>query len=205
MTDITEPDLMTQLRTAAKDQIATLRASGAAPGLAVGDTAPDFTLPAATGPDVRLADRLTRGPVVISFYRGAWCPYCSTELQAHQAALPDLKDLGASLIAISPQAPDASLPLVHKHGLEFDVLSDLDQVVGAAYKVQFALTEDIQRIYPQIGLDLGAVNADGTWRLPVPATFVLDPRGVVRTAHVDPNYTERMTTSDLIDAVKALA
>ncbi len=98
--------------------ITDLRTSGAVPGVEIGERAPDFVLPDATGAKVALSDRLEAGPVVVSFYRGAWCPYCNTELQALQGALDSIQDLGASLVAISPQAPDASLPLIER--LELD-------------------------------------------------------------------------------------
>ena len=93
--------------------------------LAVGETAPDFTLPNATGEPVTLSTALEDGPVILSFYRGGWCPYCNLELRALQSALSDLEDAGATLIAVSPQTPDASLTTAEKNDLEFAVLSDV--------------------------------------------------------------------------------
>ena len=107
---------------------------GAAPGLAVGEQASLFSLPDATGQMVELAARLEQGPVVLSFYRGEWCPFCNLELRALQAALPRLRARGASLIAISPQSPDHSLSITEKAGLTFDVLSDARQQVIRAYR-----------------------------------------------------------------------
>jgi len=184
--------------------IASLRASGAVSGIEVGELAPKFDLPNATGNSVSLDDRLTQGPVVLSFYRGAWCPYCSRELHELQEALPQIHSFGASLIAINPQAPDDSLGLVEKLGLAFEVLSDLDQSVIRAYRLSFDLSEALQPAYAERGLDLTKLNANGSWSLPVPATFVIDVDGIVRSRHVDPNYRERMAVSDILSALARL-
>ncbi|MGQ0618269.1 MAG: peroxiredoxin-like family protein [Acidimicrobiia bacterium] len=193
-----------ELRRAAVAMIEALRTGGAVPGVGIGERAPDFVLPDATGAKVAISDRLAAGPVVVSFYRGAWCPYCNTELQALQGSLHEIEARGASLVAISPQAPDASLSLAERLELDFDVLSDLDQAVTRAYRLQFELSPALRGIYPRLGMDLTQHNADGTWHLPVPATFVLDPAGVVRARHVDPNYLERMPVDDIVAALDAL-
>ena len=201
----TTPDIdFDELRRAAMAMIEGLRTSGAVPGIEIGELAPEFVLPDATGTKVALRDLLAIGPVVVSFYRGAWCPYCNTELQALQGSLDAIKDRGASLVAISPQAPDASLSLVERLELGFDVLSDLEQSVSSAYGLQFELTPALQAIYPKLGMDLTQHNADGSWHLPVPATFVLDSAGIVRARHVDPNYLERMPVDDILAALDDL-
>ena len=197
MTDPPTGDLWSLIDT----MIERLRAEGTVPGIEVGEPAPPFELPDANGTPVSLADRLARGPVVLSFYRGAWCPVCSTELAGLQAALPAITGLGASLVAISPQTPDASQPFVQRLGLGFDVLSDLDQATIRDYRLQFALDEDLRPLYRSFDLALDEHNADGSWNLPVPATFVLDRHGVVRARHVDPNYKERMAVDDLLAAL----
>jgi peroxiredoxin len=193
-----------RLKAAAQEMIADLRRRGTVAGIAIGEVAPDFVLPDATGEKVALADRRAAGPVVVSFYRGAWCPYCSRELHDQQEILAEIRALGGSLIAISPQRSDDSLSLVERLGLGFDVLSDVDQDVIRAYHLQFELPDTLQAIYPLLGIDLTRQNADGSWHLPVPATFVIDRDGVVRARHVDPNYLERMETADLLDALRQL-
>lgn len=189
------------LREAVDGMIEELRSTGAVPGLAIGERAPDFVLPGAMGAEVALADRLAAGPTVVSFYRGAWCPICNIELQALQAALPQIAQLGASLLAISPQRPDDAMSLAERLQLEFDVLSDLDQHVISAYRLQFELPEALRKIYPMLGFDLPQLTANGTWQLPVPATFVLDSHGIVRARHVEPNYRERMSVDDILAAL----
>lgn len=183
-----------------------LRRRGVAPGIAVGEAAPRFAAVDAHGDIVRLDDRLANGPVVISFYRGAWCPICSLELQGLRAILPALMEAkAAALVAISPQDPDDSLPFVESLDLGFDVLSDLDQSIAEAYRVRFELRGELKALYEQIDMPLTKVNADGTWNLPVPATFVLDRDGIVRARHVDPDYRRRMEPAAVLAALGDLA
>ncbi len=181
-----------------------LRRSGAVPGLAVGEPAPGFEAPDARGNVVRLDDRLAVGPVVVCFYRGAWCPICNLQLRSLQAVLPELRAAGAALLAISPQAPDDSLTLAETLGLGFDVLSDVDQSIAGTYRVKFELTGELRALYEQIGMPLTDANADRSWNLPVPATFVLDRDGIVRARHVDPDYRTRMEPAEILDAVARL-
>jgi len=182
-----------------------LRQRGATPGIAVGEEAPPFEAPDAHGVPVRLADRLVEGPVVLSFYRGAWCPICSLELRALTEIAPAVRDAGASLVAVSPQSPDVSLPLVDSLDLRFDVLSDLDQSVAAAYRIKFELSAELQALYEQFDMSLTAANADASWNVPVPATFVIDRTGIVRAAHVDADYRERMEPTDILAALERIA
>jgi peroxiredoxin len=179
--------------------------SGVAPGLAVGDTAPNFTLPDALGQPITLADLLLQGPVVATFYRGEWCPYCNVQLRGLEAALPRLRELGATLVAVSPQAADHSLSLTEKHELTFPVLSDLDQEVIRAYRVQFTLAGDLEDLQVNVFQnDPATQNADRTRSLPVPATFVIDRDGIVRAAFVSADWRYRPEPADIIAALEAL-
>ncbi len=145
----------------------------AARSLRTGERAPDFTLPDVTGRTVRLMTVLEHGPVVVTFYRGEWCPYCNLTLRAYQAALPTITALGATLVAISPQTPDNSLTSAEKKGLTFPVLSDVGNRVARSYGLVFALSEAARPIYTAIGSDLPAYNGDASWELPMPGTFVI--------------------------------
>lgn len=186
--------------------IAEIDASGAVTGIAVGERAPEFGLPDATGRTVHLRERLSAGPVVLVFYRGQWCPYCNTYLRALQAALPEITARGASLIAVSPQSPDHSLSITEKAGLSFDLLSDVDQAVSRAYRVEFTLPADLKDLHLNaFQVDLRDLNADGSWRLPAPATFVIDRDGVIRAAHVSADYRTRMEPAAIIAALDTLA
>jgi peroxiredoxin len=194
------PDPVAARLRAASDETT---ASGVAPGLAVSERVPDFILPNALGEPVGLARRLAQGPVVLSFYRGEWCPFCNLELLALQAALPRFQAYGASLMAISPQTPDHSLLAAEKNGLTFDVLSDVHQEVIAAYRVQFTVPADLKDLHLEVfHNDPYTHTADGSWDLPIPATFVIDRSGIVRARHVSADYTTRMDSAE-IEAVLA--
>lgn len=188
-----------------KTALASLENANVPRGLKTGEAAPDFTLPDATGALVSLSDRLKRGPVVLTFYRGAWCPYCNLTLAALQGALGQIKELGSSLMAISPQRPDEALTMREKHDLQFDVLSDVEQRVIKEYRVQFEVPPAMQDVQLNVfKKDVSQLNADGSWNLPIPATFVLDADGIVRAAHVDVDYTARMEPADIVRALREL-
>lgn len=170
-----------------------------------GDIAPDFTLPNARGDQVSLYARLARGPVVLAFYRGGWCPYCNIQLRAYQAMLPELQSIGASLMAISPEPPDASLTTTEKNELEFDVLSDINSDAGRAYRLMFELSDELKTYYTNMGNDLAKRNADGKWHLPIPATYVIDTSKRVILAYVDADYRNRLEPADIITALRTAA
>jgi peroxiredoxin len=160
--------------------------------LDVGDLAPEFELPNAVGQRVSLSDRLQQGAVILSFYRGGWCPYCNLELRAYQQLLPQIKAAGVSLIAVSPQTPDASLSTAEKNQLSFDVLSDLGSRVAQAYDLAFELPDDLKQLYAQFGHALPESNGTSDWQLPIPATFVIGPNRHILLAHIDVDYRNRL-------------
>lgn len=175
------------------------------PGIQVGERAPEFALPNARGETVSLKQLLRQGPVVLTFYRGAWCPYCNLELKALRDTLPHIRGYGASLVAITPQTPDRSLKQVEEDGYPFEILSDLDNRVMQAYRLYFQVPEELNRLYQQkLGLDLAEYNGEGRYGLPVPGTFVIDQTGVVRAAFADTDYTRRMEPQAILDALAGL-
>lgn len=183
-----------------------MESKGVAPGLAVGQKAPGFRLPNAVGWDVSLDERLEEGPVVLAFYRGEWCPFCNLALRALQDILPQIQAAGAALMAISPQTPGNALSLTEKNELMFDVLSDEAQEVIREYRLQFTVPEEVKEVYTKVfNLDIAGENADGSWDLPVPATFVLDREGIIRARHVSMNYMTRMEPGDILKALKTLS
>ena len=193
------------IRSRINEDTSDLDASGVARGLAVGDAAPNFTLPDALGRPVTLSDLLEKGPVVLTFYRGEWCPFCNLQLRSLQEALPLFLEHDATLVAISPQAPDHALSLTEKHDLAYAVLSDVDQSVIRAYRVQFTLSGDLEDLQVNVFQnDPGTQNADHSRSLPVPATFVIDRRGVVRAAFVSADWRYRPEPTDIIAALEAL-
>ncbi len=184
------------------DAMARLDANRIAPGLEIGEKAANFELPDMAGREVSLEERLNQGPVVLTFYRGAWCPVCNLQLLALQRALRDIRLLGASLIAVSP---DDSEPTPQDTQLEFDVLTDKDQGVIREYKLQYRVPPELHQIYTGVfDIDVSSYNADGSWNLPVPGTFVIDRAGIIRNRHVTADYLKRMEPEDVIAALKDL-
>ncbi|MFV1973948.1 MAG: peroxiredoxin-like family protein [Thiohalobacterales bacterium] len=178
--------------------------SVAADAVNTGDTLPDFSLPNATGRMINLYAALEQGPVVLSFYRGGWCPFCSLELQALQQILPDIRSLGATLIGVSPETPDNSLTTAEKYGLDFEVVSDVGNRTARDYGLIFTVYEEMRPLYLKWGLDVPACNGDDSWELPVPATYLAGTDRVVRAAHVDRDYTKRMEPGHILEALKEL-
>ncbi|HTB08488.1 MAG TPA: peroxiredoxin family protein [Acidimicrobiales bacterium] len=185
--------------------VADITTSGVAPGLAVGDEAPDFTLANAVGEPVTLSDLLATGPVVLTFYRGEWCPFCNVQLRHLERALPDFQKFDATLVAVSPQSPDHALSLTEKYDLVFPVLSDIDQSVAEAYRVKFTLAGDLEDLQVNVfGNDPRTQNADASRSLPVPATFVIDRHGVVRAAFVNADWRVRVDPQDVTAVLESL-
>ncbi|MEO0934317.1 MAG: peroxiredoxin-like family protein, partial [Cyanobacteria bacterium J06641_2] len=172
--------------------------------LKTGDKAIDFTLPNAMGEAVNLKQLLTKGAVVISFYRGGWCPYCNLELRAYQQLLPEIKKMGASLIAVSPQTPDASLSTSEKNDLEFDVLSDVGLNMAENYGIVFEFSDQLKALYQKWGIDLAKTNGINDWKLPVPGTFVIDQDGRVALAYINADYTKRLEPKEAVAVLEKL-
>jgi peroxiredoxin len=192
------------LRTAAAEMHKLADAGIATRALGVGAGAPDFSLPDAQGNVVTLASLLGQGSVVVSFYRGGWCPFCDLQLRAYQGVLGQVHSLGAELVAISPQTADYALSDVEKKQLTFPVLSDKGNAVARTYGLVFSLSETLRRLQTNFGYPLPQFNGDDSWDLPMPGTFVLDKAGVVRLAHVDPDYTKRLEPTAIVEALRAI-
>lgn len=180
-----------------------LIASGAA-GRAkkAGDMAPAFTLKDPEGNPVSSADLLEKGPLVVSFYRGVWCPYCNMELQALEAARPQFEALGATLVAISPQTAPNSRKSVRQNRLGFPILSDVKGAVGAAFGLRFSLPDYLVDLYKGLKNDLPSFNNDPDWTLPMPARYVIAQDGTILYAEVNPDYTRRPEPEDMLPVLK---
>ncbi|MET4655733.1 peroxiredoxin [Exiguobacterium sp. PvP048] len=177
---------------------AELAASDGAKGLTVGDEAPRFTLPNASGQSVSLEDLLQNGPVIVTFYRGGWCPYCNLELRAYQRELGKIEANGATLVAISPETPDHSLSTQEKNDLAFQVLSDVENVVARQFDLVFDMPDYLIDVYKASGLDVAGHNGNEDWQLPKPATFIIQPSGKISFADVPDDYTKRTDPTAVI-------
>ena len=171
--------------------------------LNVGDKAPNFTLNNALNQPVSLYNTLENGPVVLTWYRGGWCPYCNITLHHLQEHLPEFKKAGATLLALTPELPDNSLNTSEKNNLEFTVLSDIGNTVGKTYGVVFELTKEVASIY-QEGFGLNQKNGDNSNELPLAATYVIDKKGVIQYAFLDADYKERAESKEIVSALNKL-
>jgi peroxiredoxin len=171
--------------------------------LKAGDVAPTFALQDPDGKLVSSAELLAKGPLVVSFYRGVWCPYCNMELQALQAALPEFHKAGASLVAISPQTAVNSRKSTRENNLDFPILSDPHNDVAAAFGLRFPLPDYLVELYQALKNDLPNFNGDDSWTLPMPGRYVIGQDGVIRYAEVNPDYTLRPEPQDLLPVLQS--
>jgi peroxiredoxin len=182
---------------------AELIASGAASrAKKAGDIAPSFSLKDPEGNVVSSNELLKKGPLVVSFYRGVWCPYCNMELQALEAAKPQFDKYGASLVAISPQTAPNSRKSMRQNKLSFPILSDVKGKVGAAFGLRFELPEYLVELYRGLKNDLPAFNDDPNWTLPMPARYVIGQDGTILYSEVNPDYTHRPEPEDMIPVLQ---
>jgi len=182
---------------------AELVASGQAKrALKAGDAAPEFTLVDPDGKPVSSVELLKRGPLVISFYRGVWCPYCNLELTALEEALPSFQAEGANLVAISPQNAVNSRKSVRTNKLSFPILSDTRNDVAAAFGIRFALPDYLIDLYKSLKNDLPAFNEDDSWTLPMPARYVVGQDGTILYSEVNPDYTHRPEPQDMLPVLR---
>lgn len=168
------------------------------------DIFPAFNLPNADNETRSLRDFLSNGPLVVSFYRGAWCPYCNLEINALQKRLPDITAAGAQLVAISPQLPDKSVDQIKNSHLSFEVLSDVGNYLAKECGLVFTLPESLRPIYDAWEIDIPDHNGDRSFELPIPATYIIDTDGKVRYAFVDMDYTKRLEPDIIIEQLKSL-
>jgi len=171
----------------------------------VGDRVPPFTLPAAGGGTVVLEELLRDGPAVLVFFRFAGCPACNLSLPYYQRNLYSaLRDLGATLIAISPQVPERLVEIRDRHGLEFTIASDRDNALGRHFGIVFTADAPSQQAMRDKGVSLGDITGTGTWELPMPAVIVVAQDGSVRFADISPDWLVRTEAEPVLDAVRAL-
>ena len=170
----------------------------------VGDKVELFELPDASGKVVRLEDLLKSGPVVLTFYRGGWCPFCNTGLRGLAKAEPQIKALGATLVAVSPETPDHTAETVKNDELVFPVLSDKGNAVARRYHVVYKLPAASSALMKGFKIDLEKINGDTSDELPLGVTYVIDTDRTVRWAFVSADYRKRAEPADVVAALKAL-
>lgn len=166
--------------------------------LKAGDRMPDFELSDQHGKTRRFRDYLKSSPVVLNVYRGGWCPYCNFEMKALSEALPMIRKKGAQLVGMSPELPAKAELTAGKNGMDMDILYDAGNAVSESLGLVFELPEALRPVYEQFGIDIPAYNGDESFRLPVPATYIVEQDGSIRYAFINADYTERMEPSEIL-------
>jgi len=175
------------------------------PGLEVGSNAPDFSLRNAFGKKISLYSQLRKGPVILMFYRGAWCPYCNIQLHAMQESLPAFEKYHAQIIAVTPQLPDKSLEQIKKDKFPFEILSDVNYEVAKMYNLYFELPAQLHELYKnKFKLDIEQYNGKGRTGLPVPGTFVINKSGEIVASFAEHDYMQRMEPTVILDTLKTI-
>lgn len=183
---------------------AAAEAQPAVPGLAVGTKAPDVAVTGIDGNPVQLANLYKDGPIVVTFYRGGWCPFCNRALSAWHDKMDALRAAGGTFVALTPEKPDLAAATREKAKGDYAVFTDGAFAAAKAFKVHFVVDDATKAKYQQFGLNVGEANVSGTWELPAPATFVIDKEGVIRWAFADWDYRKRADPGEVIRAVQAL-
>ncbi len=175
----------------------------------VGMKAPNFTLPSATGKEINLYSALENGVVILSFYRGGWCPICNDQLFAYQQLLPEFEELGAQLIAVSPEKPQSAQDTIVTNSIEFDVLSDEGNKIARIYDLMWSVPEDKREWFSdwlknETGKTLAEYNGVENYELPIPATFIIARDGSIAYVFRDEDYKKRAKTEDIIRTLENL-
>jgi peroxiredoxin len=195
------PDVLDTMRRATSELVASGQALNARKA---GDKAPEFALKDPDNHVVSSAELLAKGPLVVSFYRGVWCPFCNLELQALQAASSAIEARGAHVVAISPQTAPNSRKSQRENKLSFPILSDEKSRVAAAFGLRFSLPDYLIELYKGFKDDLPAFNDDPAWVLPMPARYVIGTDDIIAYAEVNPDYTQRPDPAELLPVLDKL-
>lgn len=171
--------------------------------LHTGDSMPDFELPDQHGNTRRLSDYLAKSPVVLNIYRGGWCPYCNMEMKALHDVLPEIQAQGATLLGLSPETPDRAQATAETAEIDIDILSDQGNRIAEQLGLVFSLPEALRPIYEKIGIDIPAYNGDDSFRLPVPATYIISQDGEIAYSFINSDYTQRLEPAEIVRALTA--
>lgn len=180
------------------------RAEWVGKALRAGDMAPDFELPDCAKRGARLSDALRDGPIVLKFYRGRWCPFCTLELRAYQRLLPEFRALGAELIALSPQSEQETSFNRDRDQLRFPMLTDVDNRIASRFGITYEVDEQVRQLYEAAGLDLTRTNAAPTWTIPLPAVYLIAQDRRIAWAYVDPDYLHRAEPETVLAELRKL-
>jgi peroxiredoxin len=163
---------------------------------------PGFSLPGTQGKTYQSSTLLKDGPLIVTFYRGSWCPYCNIQLAEYQKHLEEWKKLGAQIVAISPELPDSTTAFAAKRNLTFPLLFDKDNEFASKLGLVYGLPADLKEVYKNFGVDLKATQGNDAWRLPIAATYVVGQDGKIAYSFLDVDYKTRAEPSEITAALK---
>jgi peroxiredoxin len=172
--------------------------------LKTGDSMPDFELPDQHGKQQRLSNYLASSPVVLNIYRGGWCPYCNMEMKALHDALPQIEATGARLVGLSPETPDHAMDTAERNEINIDILSDVGNQIAERMGLVFEISQALRPIYEKFGIDIPAFNGDESFKLPVPATYIIGQDAKILYHYVNADYTQRQEPSEIVSILKSL-
>jgi peroxiredoxin len=172
-------------------------------GIPVGQKVPDVHVRDLDGKDVALSSLYAKGPILLAFYRGGWCPYCNSEIHALTTAYPEYQKRGVTPVAVSVDKPDAEVTMRATYAVPFPILSDDNAVVIEAFHVVKHLGDDELAKYKSFGVDLESYSGRTHHEIAIPALFLIDRSGTVRWAHSDPEYKVRPSTTQILGAIDA--
>ncbi len=172
--------------------------------LKTGSKAPDFKLFNQRGKLIQLSKLLSKGPVVLTFYRGSWCSYCNQELKALHKILPRLNDFGATLVAVTPELSSGLQKTARLIGSDFSLLSDVNSKVSKAYKLVYRLPDNVNVLYKGFGIDLDKANGENSQSLPLAATYLIDTDGKIQFDFIEADYKQRVNKDQLLASLKSL-
>lgn len=170
----------------------------------VGSKLPKALLLTHRNKKVFLSEKLNNKPAIISFYRGAWCPYCNLELRAYEAIMKELTNQSFNFLAISPEMPDSTISTTEVDSLHFSVLSDKDNTFAKKMGLVYKTTWLLRLLYRLDGISLKKSQGNSLGELPIPATYVVDSDGIITHAWIDADYTHRGNPKDVLAAVSSL-
>jgi peroxiredoxin len=200
-TKMAPPEVVAVMHRVTNELIASGQAKRA---LKAGDPAPGFVLPNPEGKMVSSSDLLAKGPLVVTFYRGIWCPYCNFDLVALEAARAEMEQRGGTLVAISQQTAANSRKSQRANSLGFPILIDSGGTLSEKFGIRWVVPDSLKQVHKQLGADLEAFNGESSWTLPMPARYVIDQNGIIAYAEINPDYTRRPEPSDVFPVLDAL-
>lgn len=169
----------------------------------IGSKIPQLSLTEVDGSSFDLNKAVSKKPSILLFYRGGWCPFCTMQLKKLRTITPQLLTMGYQIIAITTDRPEKIRETIKEHKPNYTILSDSSMKAARAFGIAFKVNDDLIKKYTEYGIDLEDASGEKHHLLPVPAVYVIDIKGIIQFAYVNPNYKVRLEPEVLLAAAKA--